>query len=374
MHILIVDDDDVLLKLIQLHIEHEGYTTLVASDGREALEVLEQHSTEIQAIVSDVKMPTMDGYELCKAIRNTPATEAIPFIFLSNLSTLEEKLTGYAAGADDYIPKPINPNDFKELLIKIDHAIQTRIKHDALSQQLTASTKMAFQAMGYSSCLGQVLQFMQNTANTLSFEQLAEDVFKTTQEFGLNCIIQFNAADGALHFSSKGKISPLEKNIIELLNKNDQRFYDFGARTAINYPSFCLLAKNMPIDDEERYGMLKDVLGNFCEAVHARAQYIHHHGINEKRKTIITSVNESIQNIELSFKTIQADNLYAVEYLRDELEEAMITLSLTEVQEESVRKTVQVCYDKINTIFHDGSVLNMELEKIRSTLNAEWSK
>lgn len=370
-HILLVDDDEHLIEIMKLHFTHEGYTTYTAFNGKLALEILEKHAEKIQVIISDVNMPEMDGYEFCQAIRKATETKSTPFIFLSNLATLEEKLRGFSTGADDYIPKPI---DLKELLIKVGNILENKAKQVKLNERLKESNKMVFQAMGYSSFLGRVLQFMQNSADILEFDLLAEEVFKTTMEFDLNCIIQFNAEDMQYHFSSQGEITPLEKNILELLGNSDKRFYDFGARTTVNYTSFSLLIKNMPIDDEERYGMLKDILGNLGEAIHARATAIKAYGVNEKRKNIITSVNESIQNIDNSFKTIQNGNLSAIEGLLEELEEAMITLALTEEQEEKIRNAVKRCYDKINTIFQESSVLNIELENISSRLGSEWSQ
>jgi two-component system, OmpR family, response regulator len=110
MRILVVDDDPFIRKLIGIHLKKEGYDAEFASDGIEALTLLDKAPLDL-AIV-DVMMPKMDGITLTKRL----AEEEIPVLMLTAKTTLEDKEKGFLAGADDYMVKPFEP---KELLFRI---------------------------------------------------------------------------------------------------------------------------------------------------------------------------------------------------------------------------------------------------------------
>lgn len=110
MHILVVDDDPFIRKLIGIHLKKEGYNAQFASDGLEALSLLEEG--ELDLAIVDVMMPKMDGVTLTKRL----AQEGIPVLMLTAKTTLEDKEKGFLAGADDYMVKPFEP---KELLFRM---------------------------------------------------------------------------------------------------------------------------------------------------------------------------------------------------------------------------------------------------------------
>ena len=104
MNILICDDDKDIAEAISIYLQNEGYTTLAAYNGRQALSVLEQN--EIHLIIMDVMMPEMDGLRATMEIRKE---RNIPIIMLSAKSEDTDKILGLNMGADDYITKPFNP-------------------------------------------------------------------------------------------------------------------------------------------------------------------------------------------------------------------------------------------------------------------------
>lgn len=112
MKILVVDDDLNILELVSIQLTQAGYTVLKASDGFEALELLEEGSPDLAVV--DVMMPGMDGYTLAKKLR---AEADLPVLLLTAKGELEDKEKGFLAGADDYVVKPFEP---KELLFRIN--------------------------------------------------------------------------------------------------------------------------------------------------------------------------------------------------------------------------------------------------------------
>ncbi|USK70290.1 response regulator transcription factor [Peribacillus asahii] len=104
MNILVCDDDKAIVDAIGIYLENEGYKVLKASNGIEAIEIIEDH--EIHLIIMDIMMPKMDGITATMKIRED---NKIPLIMLSAKSEDYDKILGLNLGADDYITKPFNP-------------------------------------------------------------------------------------------------------------------------------------------------------------------------------------------------------------------------------------------------------------------------
>ena len=110
--VLIVEDDPVILRLLEVNFELEGFTVLLAHDGAEGIEVARTGRPDV--IVSDVMMPRASGLELLAALKGDEATRAIPIILLSAKAQTADLKAGTDAGADDYVTKPFEPLDLVE--------------------------------------------------------------------------------------------------------------------------------------------------------------------------------------------------------------------------------------------------------------------
>ena len=108
MRILIVDDNRGALMILQNLLTHRGHEVVMASNGREAMEVMRGEGT-CRLVISDWEMPEMDGLQLCQAIRREGQAAYTYVILLTGHDTPEEKVQGLSAGADDFITKPYNP-------------------------------------------------------------------------------------------------------------------------------------------------------------------------------------------------------------------------------------------------------------------------
>jgi CheY-like chemotaxis protein len=105
--ILLIDDEPDLLENLSLTLNMAGYSTITAADGFEALDALQNQPVGL--ILSDISMPSMDGYQLYNRIREDPQWSKIPFIFLTGCRFLSDKEIRYgkALGVDEYLAKPI---------------------------------------------------------------------------------------------------------------------------------------------------------------------------------------------------------------------------------------------------------------------------
>ncbi|MGD0968181.1 MAG: response regulator [Candidatus Aquilonibacter sp.] len=131
--VLVVDDDRNLRKIISTNLELAGFAVETASDGAEALSMIENLQPDI--VLLDLMMPYMDGYEVAKRIRNhqNPSIANVPIIILTAKGETEDKLRGFEAGADDYITKPFGP---QELLARVRAKIR-RVEVDSSLSPLT---------------------------------------------------------------------------------------------------------------------------------------------------------------------------------------------------------------------------------------------
>ncbi|HEX2867114.1 MAG TPA: response regulator transcription factor [Ignavibacteriales bacterium] len=111
--IMLVDDEQDIVELLRYNIEREGFQVISAFNGREALEKM---SEKPDMIILDVMMPEMDGYEVCRRIRENKLLCHIPIIFLTAKSAEADEVMGLEMGADDFVAKPISP---KKLVARI---------------------------------------------------------------------------------------------------------------------------------------------------------------------------------------------------------------------------------------------------------------
>ena len=118
---LVVDDDPVILKLLEVNFEMEGFTVLVARDGAEGIEVARADQPDL--IVSDIMMPKVSGLELVTALKADASTSEIPIILLSAKAQNADVRSGLDAGADDYVTKPFEPLD---LVDRVNRLLEAR--------------------------------------------------------------------------------------------------------------------------------------------------------------------------------------------------------------------------------------------------------
>ena len=114
--VLIVEDDPNIRELLQLYLEKDGYAVTLAADGGQGLEKF--RSIKPDLVLLDVMMPVMDGWEVCKAIRQESNA---PVIMLTAKGETDDKVMGLKAGADDYVTKPF---EMKELLARIEAVLR----------------------------------------------------------------------------------------------------------------------------------------------------------------------------------------------------------------------------------------------------------
>ena len=112
--ILVVDDEENIVELVKFNLEQEGYQVTSAYTGKKALDLIKEDRFDL--VILDLMLPEMDGFDICRKIRNKTGINRLPVIMLSAKSEEVDKVLGLEIGADDYITKPFSP---RELLARV---------------------------------------------------------------------------------------------------------------------------------------------------------------------------------------------------------------------------------------------------------------
>jgi DNA-binding response OmpR family regulator len=163
--LLLVDDNEEILEFLE-HELNEKYTIIKAFNGQEALEILKENA--VQLLISDVMMPVMDGFELCRIIKTNFDYSHIPVILLTAKNTLQSKIEGLELGADAYIEKPFSP---EYLQVQIANLLTNRNK---IKQYFASSPLVHIKSMAYSKADEQFL------------EKINESIFKNLEDTELD--------------------------------------------------------------------------------------------------------------------------------------------------------------------------------------------
>jgi DNA-binding response OmpR family regulator len=115
VRLLVIDDDPVIVELLRVNFEIEGFEVLIAADGEEGLQRARADHPDL--VLSDIMMPRLDGLQLLTELRADPATSRLPVVLLSAKAQNAEVERGLALGADDYVTKPFDP---MELLDRVN--------------------------------------------------------------------------------------------------------------------------------------------------------------------------------------------------------------------------------------------------------------
>lgn len=120
--VIVVDDAQANVDLLTGFLTREGYRVLAAHDGAAALDLIRREPPDL--VMADVLMPKLNGFELCRRLKEDRATRLIPVVLVTSLSDSEDRIEGINAGADDFLTKPVNPHELKarvRSLVRLKH-------------------------------------------------------------------------------------------------------------------------------------------------------------------------------------------------------------------------------------------------------------
>jgi DNA-binding NarL/FixJ family response regulator len=120
--LLVVDDEPNLLRAVAAMLRAEGYEVTTARSGRDALMHVAKSVPDL--VVSDIRMPGMDGYQLARSLRDSPRTSLVPIVFLTAKGETEDRVEGFRTGVDAYITKPFEPEELLAVIRNILNRVE----------------------------------------------------------------------------------------------------------------------------------------------------------------------------------------------------------------------------------------------------------
>ena len=336
--LLAIDDEPYNLEILQ-HYLQDKYELLLANNGTEGLAVLEEHSN-IDMVLLDVSMPDMNGYQVCNSIRDNDLWDHISVVFISARGAVEDRMLGYQSGGDEYLVKPF---ECDELLAKINILEKFKREKKGLEENYKMASSVAMEAMTNSQEIGLALEFSKETYAIRSESALMDLFVNCLKNFGLNAIIRLKVNDNYQFHQCIGEPSPLEKGLVEILSKKD-RIFSFEHRTQFNFDRINLLVKNMPIEDENKYGRYKDLLPFFLDATNACMVSIEDRKTisdNDQLKRSILKINEAMDEERKLIKESQTILKTILEDLNRTVEDVLPTLGLEYDQEKFLIQLIE---------------------------------
>lgn len=120
--LLLVDDEPGVREAVKDYLEESDFTVDVARDANEAWQILQQKMPDL--VISDIMMPKVDGYQFLKQMREDPRFKSLPVVFLTARGMTSDRIMGYQAGCDAYLPKPFDPD---ELVAIVENLLERRV-------------------------------------------------------------------------------------------------------------------------------------------------------------------------------------------------------------------------------------------------------
>jgi len=334
----------------------------VAVSGEECLKICSEELPEI--ILLDVNMPGLDGYQTCLKLKEIDHDNKTSVIFVSAHGQPEDRIEGYKAGGMDYIVKPFEP---EELLQKITRTLKYKTEISDLKGSVTSSNKMAFSAMTVSSELGEIIRIMEEMFLVTRFEELADKYFQWSESMELNSCIRIKTENVEHCLSNNVPSTPIEKELMELL-ANKGRIFSFDSRSQFNGANVQILIKNMPKDEEEKYGRLIDTLPVILTGIDKCIMRIDDLKLKEKQQKYIHETIEEVRSLsthtKFTFETMQSNILEVFREFQGSLDWEIPRMGLEDDQEKLIMKLAEDCLGKSQKATDIGCGIREDLDKI----------
>lgn len=333
LRVFVVDDDTIILDVLRATLAAECELHTFAS-AEACLSALADVKPDL--FLLDVSMPVMDGYALCRQLKDDWDTQDIPVVFISASDNNETRMLCYEAGGDDFIQKPFDP---AELLSKLGVAGRILAEKKALREQAGYAQRTAMAAMVSMGELGVVLQFLSKSFACNTLDELAAALLDAMQQYDLQAAVQMRIGDEVLTLSHNGRNVPLEVSVLNHVRESD-RIFQFKSRCVFNYGQVTLLVKNMPLEDAERCGRIRDNGALLAEGADARLRAIETEMLAARRRAGIESalprLYSTLDGVQANYRRNCFELTQVMIDFQEQLAKAFISLGLMERQEEQL--------------------------------------
>ena len=338
--VLVVDDDRVT-RMIHRSWLSARFDVETASSGIEALEICKKHLPDL--VLLDVVMPEMDGYETCRQLREFTD---IPILFATANESLEEHLQAFDAGGDDIIIKPVAQ---EILLRKVSLAIYRKNEQLKLLNEKDSLHSMAMNFLSAVGETGVLQKFMQTSLTSATPKELGQHLVEAIQEYGLESIVLIRDDNTSTILASHGNPSEIETSILEK-SISMGRIFQFKKRLAVNYDRVSVIVTNMPTDESEKSGRIRDNICTLVEMTEAMCEntYMRQAAISRAKKlqVALATAASAIEALDEKRIDAQVGLRLLLQELVDNIEKTYSWLGTTRDQERCISDTMYASVGK----------------------------
>ena len=371
--ILMVDDDEFMLAFMEETLG-QHYPVRIANHPETALGMMRAAPPAL--LLTDVRMPGMDGFALCEAVKSDPALADIPVLFLSGLDGVDEHVRGYAVGGEDFVTKPVDP---QLLLAKVQRVLQSVAERRQLREQAGFASSTALVAMSSMSETGSLLDALKQFNQCADYPALGQAVLAALQAFEVDGVVQLLPADAPpLVLKSHGQASALEVSVLHHM-AGMQRIMQFRNRLAITYPRLHLMITTLPVHDEARCGRLRDHLAVLAESAEVRLNALQFEYQSRRQgsaiRDTVAQLGRVLGDIDRMQRQGRADATLHLNSVLGRVEAALLGMGLTQRQETSVIAMIRDGFDELASgrlaEEHFQNALTQAIGDLQSVLSGE---
>lgn len=355
--VLVADDDELVVAMLEATLTPE-YEVLTVAAGDRAIALLQEQA--VDAVVLDVEMPGLDGYETCQALRADAATADLPVLFHSARTHLEERLRGYAAGGDDYLAKPFDP---VELSAKLDRLITQRIKErqraaeqqQDMAGQLDDMINAVLSSADMVGEAGVVLDFQRRLTTCADHAAVAQAMLDALARYGLEGCVRITGRSNV--HSTNGRTlrcSALEMSILDHLQAPSAgpRIRALGQHTGFGYSPIVLFVRNlcmarpetMDRQEAERHGRHIDNVALVVEGALTRVAALDAEQAARdlaSTRDLVDLTRDALTDISAQGHAQRMQVRAVLGRLAAQFEQAFLSLGLTQSQEDFLIDTLR---------------------------------
>jgi DNA-binding response OmpR family regulator len=364
--LLIVDDDPVVAGMLGVSLGKYGFEVSEVESGEDCLDRIA--AIRPDAVLLDIEMPGIDGYETCRRLRERPDTQYLPIIFLSGRDGLDDRLLAYDAGADDFVAKPF---DAEEVRRKADIAVRINARREKMSSEKSSADSTTMTALTSLGETGIVLKFTRSSLSCRSLQALATLAVDSLRAYGIESHVQIRSRFGTMTLTPDGPASPLEASVIEQ-SQGQGRIFQFKRRMIVNYDSISILVRDMPVDDADAAGRIRDYAAMICETGEAAVDNIllriEANTRADELRRLAEATRTAIGNLHARYSTQQVDTRFELERMISTLENMYTSLGLTDNQEFAISNVVRHAQENVMKLFEQGAAFDGEFKSILEAL------
>ena len=372
-HILIVDDDAMNIEIAEHLLGDTAYRFSTASNGLDALARIGHEKPEV--ILLDILMPEMDGLETCRRIRADPNNDGITILFVTSQDDPETRLSSYDAGGDDILAKPLNAQVIRR---KVESALKNRELVAGLRKEVSDTMGMLMTSLTTTGEYGVVMHTLRNSLPCRSLGELAEVMLTAMDNYGLKGAVQLRTPDSILTLNSERRSSPIDQEMLRNLSVENRHIYDYGSRSVFCYPNVALLVRNMPLENPDLYGRMKDNLALLVEGIEFRlSALVVELRMRSERANLVTAaslLNFVLSQVDTQFKRGQSEMSAIFSELESKLEWSFAGLVMTETQEQGLWNIVRPLSARAQALYESGVALDQQIEGALATLRTSLSE